>query len=373
MRCGRALSAGAAAPAAGGAPSDAVLAAAVRHGAEAVALVAADGTLLYASPATTRLWGYTTDTFLGRSGDETLHPDDRAQAAALFAQLLERPGGIVRAEFRVRHRDGSWRWTEEIACNLLEEPSLRAVVVSRRDATARKQAEEALRASEARYRQLVDAAADTVYSLQPDGRITSLNPAFEATTGWARIQWLGRPFDEILHPEDVDSARQGFAQVLRGETVQLAELRVRRPDDTYLVGEFSVAPRTEAGTLVEAIGFARDVTRRRAAEAALREARQEVDRLEGITLVARELAHLLNNDLVVPVGLVELLQTGRCSPADLPDLADAAATALTAAARHVQQFQQVVRVTTKETPLGLALDLERSTGQPQAKDAPSSR
>jgi signal transduction histidine kinase len=83
-------------------------------------------------------------------------------------------------------------------------------------------------------------------------------------------------------------------------------------------------------------------------------------RLEGVKLAAREIAHLLNNDLAVAVGLVDLLQDRLDLPPHLMDLLHGAALSLDAAARHVEDLQGVVRVVVKETPAGESLDLERS-------------
>ena len=83
-------------------------------------------------------------------------------------------------------------------------------------------------------------------------------------------------------------------------------------------------------------------------------------RLEGVKLAAREIAHLLNNDLAVAVGLVDLLQDRLELPPHLMELLHGAAMSLDAAARHVEDLQGVVRVVVKETPAGESLDLERS-------------
>ena len=83
-------------------------------------------------------------------------------------------------------------------------------------------------------------------------------------------------------------------------------------------------------------------------------------RLEGVQLAAREIAHLVNNDLAVAVGLVDLLQAQADLPPDLRALLQNASTSLDAAARHIEQLQSVVRVVVKETPAGQSLDLERS-------------
>jgi signal transduction histidine kinase len=83
-------------------------------------------------------------------------------------------------------------------------------------------------------------------------------------------------------------------------------------------------------------------------------------RLEGVKLAAREMAHLLNNDLAVALGLVDLLRERLELPPHLSELLNGAALSLDAAARHVEQLQAVKRVVVKDTPAGQSLDLERS-------------
>ena len=92
----------------------------------------------------------------------------------------------------------------------------------------------------------------------------------------------------------------------------------------------------------------------------LRDRELEQARLEGVQLAAREMAHLLNNDLAVAVGLIELLQQRPDLPPHLRELLDDAAGSLDSAAHHISELQSVVRVATKETPAGQSLDLERS-------------
>src|SRR5439155_13893630 len=59
----------------------------------------------------------------------------------LLGRLLERPAGKFAAQYRLRHKDGSWRWVDAVGTNLLDEPSVRAIVVNHRDVTAQKEAD----------------------------------------------------------------------------------------------------------------------------------------------------------------------------------------------------------------------------------------
>ncbi|MFN8635414.1 MAG: response regulator [Chloroflexota bacterium] len=95
--------------------------------------------------------------------------------------------------------------------------------------------------------------------------------------------------------------------------------------------------------------------------ATLAETAEARGRLEGVTLAAREMVHLLSNDLSLAVGAIELLRLqSHLAPSALV-LIRQVETGLNAADRHLRSLQKVVRVHTKETPVGPALDLARST------------
>jgi CheY-like chemotaxis protein len=87
--------------------------------------------------------------------------------------------------------------------------------------------------------------------------------------------------------------------------------------------------------------------------------------LQAVALAARELAHLLGNDLMLAVGFVDVLKGQAGLEGELGELIDEAAAGLAAASRRVEALQRVVRVVTKETPVGPALDLERSAQPPR--------
>lgn len=107
-----------------------------------VTVTDAQGTVLYSSPSNQRILGHTPEDVHGRSGFEEVHPDDLAAVKADWARMLQDPHDTVATEFRVKHKDGGWRWVEAMARNLLGHAAVRGVVVNWRDITERKKAEE---------------------------------------------------------------------------------------------------------------------------------------------------------------------------------------------------------------------------------------
>ena len=113
----------------------------IENGRDNISLLAMDGTLLWESPATVRSLGYVQDEFVGHNMFDLMHPDDLQWASELYAKLLQEPGSRQDGVFRLRHKDGSWRWHEATGTNMLSESGVSAIVVNYRDITERKQAE----------------------------------------------------------------------------------------------------------------------------------------------------------------------------------------------------------------------------------------
>ena len=118
----------------------------IEQAVEAVALVTADGVVRYQSPAASRILGFAPEELLGQNAFEKLHPGDAQSSRALFAQIVRQPNTTGTTQFRHQHKDGSWRWVEATATNLLSDPAVAAIVVNYRDITASKEAQAQLQA-----------------------------------------------------------------------------------------------------------------------------------------------------------------------------------------------------------------------------------
>lgn len=112
----------------------------VENAFDAINLLGPDGTILYKSPGKARPLGYG-EALVGHSIFEIVHPDDRHRVAGLYADLAARPGAVVRAELRVQHASGEWRWIDAVTTNLLEEPAVCAIVLNYRDITETRRAQ----------------------------------------------------------------------------------------------------------------------------------------------------------------------------------------------------------------------------------------
>jgi len=109
----------------------------VENSIDGVVLIGVSGHVLYVSPAVLNIEGYKPEELIGQRGRVNAHPDDVPVLTRALAQVKAEPGKPVRMVWRQRHKDGHWMWLEGVATNLLDDPSVRAIVTNYRDITER--------------------------------------------------------------------------------------------------------------------------------------------------------------------------------------------------------------------------------------------
>jgi len=109
---------------------------------DAIALVNADGKVLYASPSTVRVMGYTPEEMQKLNNPfELVPPDERKPVTTLFEQVLKKRGSSGHTTHRIKHKNGSFIWLESVMTNLLFDPNVYAVVINYRDINKRRELE----------------------------------------------------------------------------------------------------------------------------------------------------------------------------------------------------------------------------------------
>jgi diguanylate cyclase (GGDEF)-like protein/PAS domain S-box-containing protein len=230
----------------------------------------------YVSPASMEILGYQPSELIGRRSAEIVHPDDVAALSDNFRGLIAGIGRVS-AVVRTRHRDGHWVWVEANMRTLVdpETGAPRGLIGSLRDNSARKAAEDALRASEALFRGVFDHTTDCilVFAVDPAGDfvVETCNPAAARSMGVAVTRPEGTPLAAALPAASAAALLANLEQCARSRTMLKFE-------DPTIFGysrrkwDLVAAPIMDAdGALVRIVVTARDITERRFAEALLRE------------------------------------------------------------------------------------------------------
>jgi PAS domain S-box-containing protein len=243
----------------------------VANSSDAVVLLNEVGEIVFISETSQRLLGYTIDERLGQSAWDMVHSDDQRAVRAAFSECVRKPRMPITAEFRNRHKDGSWRFIEAVAVNRLDEPAVGAIVVNYRDITARHHAEEALRSSEERLRHIVEHAQDLIYYCDPRGLFTYVNPTAARVMKYGEDELIGRHFLTLIRPDYRQQAGKVYAaQIAEGTPSTYFEFpAVDKDGDTIWIGQH-VQIVYDAGAIVAVHAIARDITRQKEAEERLR-------------------------------------------------------------------------------------------------------
>lgn len=249
----------------------------------------AEGRPLYVNPAQERILGYTREEFTAFEPSDVVHPDDVEGMVNYMAGAAANPGANPVGRYRIQHKDGSWRWFEAIANNLLHEPGVRALVVNCRDITERKEAEAeivrlnaaledrvdegaaALRASEEQLRVAFEVTAAGMAQVDTAGHYLRVNKKLRDMLGYTEEELLARTFHEITHSDDLDAELEHVRGLLSGasETYSMEKRYIRKDRIRVWVNLSVSIARGPSGEPRHFIQVAEDITKRKEAEALL--------------------------------------------------------------------------------------------------------
>ncbi|MBK9710138.1 MAG: PAS domain S-box protein [Kouleothrix sp.] len=243
----------------------------IEHAPDGITMIDGGGKLQYASPSTLRILGYDPSEIIGRDPSELTHPDDIERLWQVLNDLVRHPEQTFTAQYRFRHKDGAWRWIESTISNLLAEPSVGAIVFNYRDITERKQAEQALRAAETKYRMLIEHIPAIVYQAALDETSSTLyvNEQVEAVLGFTQAEWVADPqrWLKQLHPHDLDQVLAGVTRAHASDTSIRSEFRMLTRDGQVVwFGDEAIVVRDADGRPLFLQGIMLDITARKHAE-----------------------------------------------------------------------------------------------------------
>jgi PAS domain S-box-containing protein len=200
---------------------------------------------------------------------ERVHPEDRERVVARIQHAIARGERSKEEEYRFRCGDGSWIRIADRVSVLTDQSGEPVRLLGRMtEVGGRRDAEAALRRSEARYRSLVDNLREVVFRTDAAGRWELLNPAWEELTGFALAETVATPFLDYVHPEDRAGSAGEFERLLaRRQGSSRSEVRYLTRDGGYRWVEVRARlTLDERGEAAGTAGTLTDITERKCAE-----------------------------------------------------------------------------------------------------------
>jgi len=264
-----------------------------------------NGKILFINKSLKRVFGYEIAEVLGK--DVTLLLGERMRSAlkAALSKYLETGEKNLNweaVELAGLHKSGREIPLELSLAEFVKNGKCYFTGIAR-DISERKRAEQALRKSEERYRDLVENARDIIYTHDLDGNYTSINKAGEQLTGYSREETLEMNLAQTVAPEDLEKASRMISRKLSGEPETVYELEIIAKDGNRVALEVNTRLIHQNGVPVGVQGIARDITERKQLEAQLRQSQK----LEAVGQLAGGVAHDFNNLLTVILGYNEMM------------------------------------------------------------------
>ncbi len=282
---------------------------------DAVVVTDVQGIITDWNKGSENLYGYSKEDVIGKPVSILHVPEDVEHVTSEVIASIEKYSRWS-GEVRMLHKDGHIGWIESVCVPIIDDNNQMVGALGiNRDITKSKNAEDALRESEHRFRSLVETTGDWIWAINLEGIHTYSNPVIKNILGYEPEEIVGKSSFSLLHEEDLIKVEKALTTLPKAKTGWSGwVLRWRHKDGTYKYLESNAVPILDDSD--EVVGFQgtdRDITERMHTEDQLRRSQK----MEALGKLTGGIAHDFNNMLGVILGYSELLED---KLADTPQL-----------------------------------------------------
>ena len=252
---------------------------------DVIAIIDKDGIIQYKSPNIEKLFGWNPEELVGKTTWDTVYPEDLEKIQHVFFELLKVDHATETVAYRYVCKDGSFKWVELTASNLVNDPIINGVLLSYRDITKRVDSENTLKENEERYRDVVEGTTDLITIVDEEGRFVYVNHVSEEALGVDSEEAVGMSAFDFIHPDDQDKTTDWFEDNISKKIKQAVIENQQVNKQTGAIVNMLWTSRfhyDETGHLKRTYSIARNITERVQAEDELRESEKRLNRSEKI-------------------------------------------------------------------------------------------
>ena len=252
----------------------------IENSSEAIIVSDLEGNRIFVSEGIERMLGYTPQEYMKLNIFDMVPPEEGHSLRRVLQKIVDNPGEPFTINVHVQHKNGSWRWIEAAMAGFFDVPGLNGIVITYRDVTGRKEAEDKLMISENRFRSIIEQFPYPVVTYTPDGCYINANEAWE-------IMWQEKreQIEEYNIRKDPQLIASGLSKYV--ERAFAGEVAISEPYlyDPVLIGrtgrkrwaQMTLYPLKNADDdILEVVLILQDVTENKEAEESLRKSFKEI-------------------------------------------------------------------------------------------------
>lgn len=246
----------------------------VQEGSDMITIVDVEGKALFVSETAVPILGIPPEGLLGQNMFEIVHPDDKQRLMEEFADL-QHTKQRKSSPYRIKNKDGQWRWIQSVGTNLIDDPAISGIVLNSRDITTVVEQAREIRQINERYQLAATATEDLIYDWDlKNNNVTRFHRSRKELFGFPSEVVNQREFWETnIHPKDFLREKKKLSEVIRNpkENYIKTEYRFRKADGTYArVVDKGYIIRDHNGKAIRLIGATSDITEITAKKEALK-------------------------------------------------------------------------------------------------------
>ena len=253
----------------------------IENSPDSLILINLEGKIKYVSP-TVKMLGYTIEEFLKLEPQNFTHQEDLNMVIETITDVIQNPSKVLTIEYRFKQKDNTWIWIETTFSNMLNEPSIEAIILNSRSINDRKIVEENIKKNEEKYRFLIENILDVVWVLDVESlKLVFISNSTEKLTGYSVEETLKQTLEDMLMPESLKSVKEkiverydnfiktGLKKIYYDEFEQICK------DGSIvwveMITYFRINPNSNR---LEVIGTSRDISKRKEYEKKLKESEE---------------------------------------------------------------------------------------------------
>ena len=262
----------------------------MENNADGISVINAKGENMFQSESAKKIMGYNTKDRIRKSVFSIMHSEDVIKMKQMLKKYSKKVGITIEIKFRAMHRDGTIRFLQGTAKNMLHSPIVKGIILNYRDVTDEVVIKEKLEESEKKFKDIVDNMADWIWEVDKDGRYTYVSENVKAIFGYDQKEIIGKTLFDFMPEDEAGRVAPIVKQIFKNKQpiIDIENKNITKTGKTVYILTNGKPIFDKNGELNGYRGVDEDITERKRAETEIQEKMTELKKMNSV-MIGREI------------------------------------------------------------------------------------